>query len=270
MEAIPFGLSMRALRIQGGVIGALVQREIKTRFGAAGVGWIWLLLEPIMQCLVYVALYEFIRTRVSPLRGIDIAEFMLSGIVPWLFYMRSVTQVMHAIESNRALLVYPQVTPLDIAIARTLLEFMIMCVVVAFLVILKWFLTGEPGMNDPLGFVLNCTWLTIMGFGIGLTMMSLSHFFPLLTQFATYINRLLYFTSGIFFTLSAIPANYRAFVDWNPLLQAIEAARICYFSTLSDEPLNLILLAFAVPGLTALGILAERATRHIAKKASTS
>ena len=104
--------------VQAKVTTALVLREIKTRFGHTGVGWIWLLFEPLMQGLVYVALYEFIRSRVSPLRGTDVAEFMLSGIIPWLFYMRTCGQVEHAVESNRALLVYPQVTPLDIALAR--------------------------------------------------------------------------------------------------------------------------------------------------------
>ncbi len=270
MAGIPFGINPRALRIQGGVVGALILREIKTRFGSSGVGWIWLLFEPIVQCLAYVVIYEIIRTRVSPLRGIDVAEFMLSGIVPWLFYMRAATQVEHSIETNRALLVYPQVTPLDIAIARTLLEFMIMCVVLVFLVVLKWFVLGNADVYDPIGFLMNCAALAIMGFGVGLAMMSVGHFFPLLSLLAGYINRLLYFTSGIFFTLSAVPANYRPYVDWNPLLQAIEAARACYFSTLASEPLNPAMLAFAVPGIAALGVLAERATRGIAKKVSTS
>jgi capsular polysaccharide transport system permease protein len=184
--------------------------------------------------------------------------------------MRTTMQVQHAIETNRALLVYPQVTPLDIAISRTLLECLIMCVVIVFLLAMKWFLLGNADLNDPLGFLLNCAALAIMGFGVGLAVMSLGHFFPILTLLASYINRLLYFTSGIFFTLSAVPASYRGYVDWNPLLQAVEAARICYFSTLSAELLNPTLLAFAVPGLAALGIFAERATRGIAKKDASS
>src|SRR5262245_55239924 len=110
--AFPFGLPVRALRIQTHVIAALVLREIKTRFGARGARWIWLLFEPLLQCLIYVALYEFLRTRVSPLRGTDVAEFMLSGIIPWMFYARTSLQVMHSIDANRSLLVYPQVTPL--------------------------------------------------------------------------------------------------------------------------------------------------------------
>ena len=131
MAGLSFGIPLRALQVQSNVVGALVLREVKTRFGDSGIGWIWLLFEPLAQCLVYVLLYEFVRTRVSPIRGVDVAEFMLSGIVPWLFYMRSSMQVMHAIETNRPLLVYPQVTPLDIAIARTILEALIMYVAVA-------------------------------------------------------------------------------------------------------------------------------------------
>ncbi|HWD28501.1 MAG TPA: ABC transporter permease [Rhizomicrobium sp.] len=270
MAAFSLGIPRRALRVQANVVGALVLREVRTRFGHSGVGWIWLLCEPLIQCLVYVLLYEFLRTRISPLRGTDIAEFMLSGIVPWLFYMRSTSQVAHAIESNRALLVYPQVTPLDIAIARTILEALIMYVVVAFLLLMKWFLTGDGSVGDLLAIIVACADLAIMGFGIGLMVMAASHFFPILQLTFAYINRMLYFTSGIFFTLSALPPGYRAYVDWNPLLQAIEWARNAYLSLPSNDLLNTAMLTVVVPGLAALGILAERATRDIAKRASTS
>ena len=267
---LPFGIPARALRIQANVTGALVLREIKTRFGQSGAGWIWLLFEPLVQCLVYAALYEFIRTRVSPLRGTDVAEFMLSGIIPWLFYGRTSLQVMHSIESNRALLVYPQVTPFDIALARTILEALIMYVVILFFLMLKWFLVGNAAIGDLLGLLVACACLSVMGFGVGLIVMSLDHFVTGLMLVFSYVNRLLYFTSGVFFTLSVVPASYRAYVDWNPLLQAVEWGRISYFPSMSGELLNLTLLAFAVPLLAALGIFAERATRPIAKKVSTS
>lgn len=270
MAALALTNPTRALGIQTNVIGALVLREVKTRFGHTGVGWIWLLFEPMVQCLVYVALYEVIRTRVSPLRGVDVAEFMLSGIIPWLFYGRTSLQVMHSIESNRPLLIYPQVTPLDIAIARALLETLIMYVVVAFFLIVRWFAFGDVTMGDPLGFMIACTCLAIMGLGVGLIVMALEHFVPVLGQVFSYLNRLLYFTSGVFFTLSAVPASYRGYVDWNPLLQAIEWARASYFNNISGELLNLPMLAVAVPGLLGLGVLAERATRGIAKRVSTS
>ncbi len=267
---LPFGISARALHIQAGVTGALVLREIKTRFGRTGAGWIWLLFEPLVQCLVYVALYEFIRTRTSPLRGVDVAEFMLSGIIPWLFYARTSVQVMHSIESNRALLVYPQVTPLDIALARTILEALIMYVVIGFFLAVKWFVAGDAEVGDLLGVLTASACLCAMGLGIGLIVMSLDHYIPGLMLVFTYVNRLLYFTSGVFFTISAVPADYRSYVDWNPLLQAVEWARAAYFGNMATDLLNFNLLAFAVPMLVALGIVSERATRAVAKKVSTS
>lgn len=267
---LPFGLPTRALRIQANVIGALVLREIKTRFGSMGAGWIWLLFEPLVQGLFFVALYEFIRSRVSPIGGVDVAEFMLSGIIPWLFYARTSVQVMHSIETNRSLLVYPQVTPLDIALARTALEAMIMSVVIAFFLGLQWFVFGAVEVGDLLGILAACACLSILGFGIGLTVMALDHFVPGLMLVFQYVNRLLYFTSGIFFTLSAVPSGYRSYVDWNPLLQAVEWGRASYFDNVSTEMLNFKLLAFAVPLIAALGIFAERATRDVAKKVSTS
>jgi len=270
VAGFPLGITTRTMAIQADVIAALVLREIKTRFGHTGIGWIWLLFEPLAQGLVYVALYEFIRSRASPLRGVDVAEFMLSGIIPWLFYMRTCSQVENAVDSNRALLVYPQVTPLDIALARTILEALIMYIVVFFFLATQWFLTGNLEIGNLLNLLTACACLSVMGFGVGLTLMSLDHFIPGLLLVAPYINRLLYFTSGVFFTLETVPANYRSYVDWNPLLQSIEWARQSYFSNVPGDLLNLNLLAYAVPGLAALGILLERATRHLSKRVSTS
>ena len=117
-----------------------------------------------------------------------------------------------------------------------------MYVVVFFFMTTQWFLTGELEIGSFLNLLTACTCLSVMGFGIGLTLMSLDHFVPGLLLVSPYINRLLYFTSGIFFTLEAVPAGYRSYVNWNPLLQAVEWARQSYFSNMSGELLNLNLL----------------------------
>lgn len=156
------------------------------------------------------------------------------------------------------------------AIARTALEALIMSVVIVFLLTLRWFVIGDFVIGDFLSFMEACAYLCVMGLGVGLTVMSLSHFVPVLPLVFSYINRLLYFTSGVFFTLSAIPSNYRSLVDWSPILQAVELARVSYFTMLPGDLLNPGLLAVAVPGIAVLGFFAERATRDISKKVSTS
>ncbi len=256
----------RPLAIQGNVIRALILREVKTRFGSSGVGWIWLVLEPVVQCLALMLIYTVIRPRRSGFADVDVAEFLMTGIVPWLFYARTFTQVLHAVESNRALLVYPQVTPLDIAIARTALEAMLMYLLIAGLLVLRWFLLGDFAVADPLGGIAACAALSLMGLGFGLVIAAAGHYLPSLVMVFSYINRILYFSSGVFFSLSAIPAAFRPYVDWNPLLQGVEYARASYFEGVSTVILNLPLLVIAPFALLAAGVIAERATRKLAKE----
>ncbi|MBV9860400.1 MAG: ABC transporter permease [Alphaproteobacteria bacterium] len=254
--------SGRTLYIQGRVISALIKREMRTRIGH--LSWIWLLMEPILHCAVLVLLFEVLRRR-SPVPGIDSAEFVLTGILPLLFYQRTSNQVLHATDGNHSLLVYPQVTPLDLGIARAALEIAILYVVCLGFLAVKWLLGFGLEFSDPPGIMLACLSLGLIGLGVGLAGASVSLYVHWVGRVLPYVNRLIYLTSGVFFTIENVSGQYREYLMWSPFAQAVEWARTSYFPIMSTDYLNLSVVFFALTGTLCAGVLAERATRQEAR-----
>ncbi len=94
-----------ALRVQGRVIHALILREALGKYGKSKLGYLWALLEPVLQVLMLVLIFSALG-RQSPVGG-DLAVFFTTGIVPWLIYSSLSSRLSGALGANQALLAYP-------------------------------------------------------------------------------------------------------------------------------------------------------------------
>ena len=241
------------LRLAAHVVHALVIREFKTRFGHFHFGYLWALAEPVAHVALLSVIFG-LRSRTAP-EGIDFPVFLATGLIPFLLFRRMVTRGMSTVEGNRALFSYRQVKPLDTLIARAVLEIVIYSVVfVVFLAGTGW-LGFDAAVQDPLGVMAIFITLGLFGLGLGALACVLVTFFPDATQIIPLIMRPLYFISGIFFSIDRIPAEYRDYLMWNPVLHAIELIRESYFQridTAYGDPLYLIWFA---AGSLSLGLL---------------
>ncbi len=111
---------LQALNVQIRVISALTLRETRSRYGNSKLGFFWALFEPFAHVMVFIAIFSAMR-RAVPI-GDSIGLFILTGIIPWLLFSKSVNNIMSALNSNKALLGYPQVMPLDIILSRIILD----------------------------------------------------------------------------------------------------------------------------------------------------
>jgi capsular polysaccharide transport system permease protein len=131
--AEPFGSAetpsafLDAARLQFRVIGALVLRETRTRFGTSRLGYMWALAEPIVHVLVLNVLYLAMLRR--PPIGTSLALFFITGIVPYFIFQKTSQRLMGAISGNRAILQLALVKNLDVILGRALLELGTMLIV---------------------------------------------------------------------------------------------------------------------------------------------
>lgn len=214
-------------QIQKEVILALLLRELKTRFGAHRLGAVWLFLEPAAHIIMLMLIFGFIRER--SLAGIEFPVFLLTGIVPFLLFKNVALRVMDSLEGNKALFNYHHVKPMDTFLARTVLELILYSGVFALISVGILWLGINITLINPLDFLLIMLLLTVLGFGLGLILCVLGHVLPEIKSLVRLAFMPLYFLSGIFFPLSIIPAEYREWLLWNPLLHAIELVRASFF-----------------------------------------
>ncbi len=211
---------------QKNVVSALVYRELKTRISLVRFGFFGVLLQPLGTLTIFLLIFGFIRQR--GVGGLDVSFvpiFLICGIILYTLFFEIIIRSINAIEANKALFFYRQVKPIDTILARVYVEtglfaFLFIIVTCAIFLIFEIFTLDDL----PLIFA-NYIILALTSFGLGTFFMVAGHRYPLIKLFVTLIQRPLFLTSGIFFSLENIPQRFQPFISWNPILQAIEMTR---------------------------------------------
>jgi capsular polysaccharide transport system permease protein len=215
-----------SLRVMWNVVYALMLRESRTRYGKSDLGYTWAILNPLIQMLVLWLVYTLLGRHV-PLAA-SMPVFLVTGILPFHLWRDSMMRAAQAVSSNVPLLTYPQVRAADVIIARTLLEIVTALIVALIFVVGLRILYGEPlssWIDEPAAFMGALFALFYMSLSFAFLSSSLARIFPPWTDIFGYLSRPLWFTSGIFFTLQALPGNVRAYAVYNPVAHMLEWLR---------------------------------------------
>ncbi len=248
------------------VVYALSFRELRTRLGGYRLGYLWILAEPVMHVVIFSVSMGMHARQFLP--GIDFPMFILIGILPYDLFSKVFGSSLGAVEANQGLYVYKQVKPLDVVLTRWLVEVGIhgaaLVVLLAGMAMLGY---GGILPDDPLGVVAVFALLAVFALGCGLVGATLTEVFPESRKFLPYLTRPLFFISGIFFSLSMIPEEYRPYLDWNPLLHYLDLVRSCWFSEFphgyaSWSMASAAALAALVLGLGIYARFRHRLTEH--------
>ena len=162
-------------------------------------------------------------------------------------------------------LAFSQVLPIDTVIARALVDAMVLFVVVNILVIVSSNTDYGTLPQAPLAIlaVLLVALLGATGFGLCLAAACLS--VPAIHEIMSAVWRLVFFTSGIFFTLSQFPEEFVIFVIWNPVLHVTETIRSFFFGIDPHPAISMIYpILFSLIAML-LGLLLERMVRRRSK-----
>lgn len=168
------------LQVMFAAIHALFMRELQTRFGNYRLGYLWALIEPGLQVLLYLIVFGQLMGRA--LLGIEYPLFLVIGMLPWYMFQKNSIRAMGAIEANGGLLLHKPVLPIDTVIARFFLEFIIYATAFTFtLLCLSGF--GFELSTEHLSVVIFC-WLSLgaFSFGLSLIVMVFSHYLQELSK----------------------------------------------------------------------------------------
>ena len=111
-----------AMAVQRRVIAAIIIREIHTRYGRDNLGFLWVMVEPLMFAGGVMALWLVIRGTYD--HNIPIVPIVLFGYLPLLLFRHTVAHALNFAKPNVGLLYHRQVTLLDLIFARISLDFL--------------------------------------------------------------------------------------------------------------------------------------------------
>lgn len=256
-----------AFREQMRVIFALLMREMLIRFGSNRLGVAYLFAEPV-GLIGFIILMRSALGGFAPY-GIDVAIFVAIAALPFFYFRNCVKKLMACASSAKSLLVISEVKLLDAYIARLLLEsaiyFTLMPVVL--------FTLDSLGLentvpHDPLRLMFGMFTAMAFGFGAGLTCAAAQTASPVVKGFINLILRILLFISGVFFSITLVPQEYRWFLTWNPVFHLLEYIRAAHFAVYDAyDPAGIIYVWQWIGGSTLLGlILIKRMRRKLLER----
>src|SRR6478735_9076197 len=110
----------RCWAVQCRVVGALLMREILTRYGRHNIGFLWLFVDPMIFTLGVTGLWTAMRT----VHGSDlpIVAFAVTGYSSVLLWRNMPARCINAITPNLSLMYHRNVKVLDVFASRLLLE----------------------------------------------------------------------------------------------------------------------------------------------------
>ena len=228
--------------IQKRVIGALLMREIITRYGRNNIGFLWLFVEPLLITLMILLLWG--AARANQYSDLNIIAFILTGY-PLVMMWRNVSnRAIGAIGANASLLYHRNVRVLDTLFARMLLEIagatIAQIAIVGVLILIGWI----PTPADVFYMLMAWLLMAIFAIGLGLVICSIAFKVEAFGKIWGTFSFVMLPLSGVFFFVSSLPQQAQQYVLWMPMVHGTEMFRQGYFgaSVITHESISYIVL----------------------------
>lgn len=235
------------------VVGALLIREMSTRFGSKPGGYVWAIIDPAGH-IAFMSLI-FMAITHTPALGKSFALFFATGYLAFQFYAAMAGFLNGAVKANRTLLSYPNVAPIDTIVARYILQAGTTSVV-SFCVLGVILLTVDQPVYLNWPAIIEAAFAaTVLGLGIGIFNNVATLRLPLYEQVFNIINRPMFLISGVFFLPDALPAPVRDIVLLNPLVHVVMLFRKGFYPEYRAEMMNMTYLYSFALTILFMGLL---------------
>ncbi|MFT3859841.1 ABC transporter permease [Micropruina sp.] len=188
------------------------------------LGIVWLLLQPVLNAIVYGTIFYFLQ---SDRRPTDYIAHVVIGVFLFQFFSKSLSDGAKSITGNRALvqsLAFPRLT---LPLAEVMEHFLSLMPSIGLLLVALPLL-GHPPSWSWLLMVPLLALYTLFNAGIAMIAARLTVHVRDLTQVLPFVSRILFYTSGVLFDVSKIFESHPwviAVYDLHPLYQVLTIAR---------------------------------------------
>lgn len=248
-----------AFAVQTRVIGALIMRELHTRYGRDNIGYLWMFLEPGLLAGGVATIHYLVGLRLP--WGMQIVPFYVSGYSCYQLFRACANRSGTIIEANGSLLYHRPVTMFDLVLSRALLDAGSMMSAALLLIAAS----AAVGLGQlparPLVFLE--AWGLNLWFGVAISMLILAGniIFPSLDKFVHPTTYLIMPISNVFVIYEQMPGYATQVLWWWPVAQINEIVREGMFSTFDSQYASPLYVVLSCGTLTVLGLAAIRTVR---------
>jgi capsular polysaccharide transport system permease protein len=219
--------SLRAgWRIQTRVIGALMIRELTTRFGRENIGFLWMMVEPLLFAVLVSIMWTVLR---ADEHGISVAAFIVTGYIPLTLFRNAVSRSIGLFTANGSLMYHRQIKVLDFIFVRVFIEMIGSMMAYIFIGIVLYSLGLFP-MPYDIGYVI-AGWFLYCLFTLSVCsiLAPLSEMSEVLEKLIPVTTYIMIPFSGTFNMVSWLAPKLRGVMYWSPPVNAMEMMRYGIF-----------------------------------------
>jgi lipopolysaccharide transport system permease protein len=227
--------------------------NIEANYLDTKLGALWIVLQPLIETLVYAAVFSLILAR-RPRGDAPFVLFFLSGMILWQLFsgaMMKSSTIMHAKINTISQIKFPTQALIFVDLFEKLVDF-----VVTFVILI--ILCAVFGFSPTVAYVyLPLVLLVFFTFTIGAMFVfsTLGAFIQDISQIMGVALRFMMYFSGVLISADMIPQRFAAYLNFNPLFFMIESFRnIVLYAEAPDFGLLLLWFIFSIVFLFA-GIL---------------
>ncbi len=206
------------------LIWALALKELHVRYKRSVLGFLWALLHPLLMMIILTVVFSaFVGPRVE-----HYAVFLISMLLPWIFFAQALTYCVESLVANGDLLkkvkVAKSVFPVAVILSNTinfllsLLPLTLILAVLHFPLHWTWIYLPVPTIG-LLMFVLGC----------GFFLSAVNVYFRDVSHIVQIVLSAWFYFSPIMFSLELLPQQYRTFFRLNPMLYILNGFRLAIY-----------------------------------------
>lgn len=239
---------MQTLKHNLDFLWAMTEKEIKARYKRAVFGFLWVILNPVLQMLIVGFIFSFF------IKIPNYFLFLFTGLLPWQFFSFSLSKATTSFVNERALIQKAKFPKESIPVSIILSNFIHL--VISLFLFLSLLLVIGKGINlQILLLIPTLIWLLVFTIGFSLLTATLQVRYRDISFFNQTLLTLWFYATPILYNLTLIPDKARFLFALNPLTSIFE---LFHFSILGSGTINYKIIAinlFFSMAILMLGIL---------------
>lgn len=221
----------------------LVGANLKVRYRQTAVGFLWVILNPIILFTVQA----FLFTRILAHSDSSYYYYLLSGLLPWFYLSQTAQMGCNYIRVNSGLIKNLAIHPFKL-IAGLAAENYINLIAASSIIYLVLYVAVGASLVSFFIFLVASIYLLLLVCQITFIAAMLNVVFRDTNYILHFVFTILYFMTPTFFYVEQLPSEFAALLKINPFFWVISLFRIKDLSPASAEILaaNLVILSLAV------------------------
>lgn len=232
----------------------LVLRDIKKRYKRSALGFLWVMLDPLLMMLIFYLIFSQVFGREVG----NYTAYVMSGISMWQLFSQGTKVSGAAFIQNRNLInkvALPKaIFPLSV-VASSLVHFLFSLIPLSLIIVVSGTTISSNVVFLPFIIML----LAMFALGISLAIATLAVFFhDVIYIYDVFLMAWMY-CSAIFYPVSILPEKIRILLSLNPLYHYISLFRACLYDQAAPKTEHLLVgLVFGVLSLITGWIIYRR------------